>query len=261
MPLHAELVDEVREWLRGLGPKQSLFPRLATRKAYKMVQRDLEDAGIPYQTEEGIADFHAAGRHTHITELLRSGVSLPEARELARHSDVRMTMKYTHIGLDDQAKAVNQLPAPKKLVEDAGEKCLHNVCTECGAVRRPEAVADSNREPSSRKKERRNPRLDKDFGATSQRLAVDDPDCPKVEAAGIEPASRNSSTEASTCVADNLVFGSRGVCRRTPRSLRRELCLAAGVPASDLRRFGIGDEQLGLSEKSPQPGQPLFRQP
>ena len=50
------------------------------------------------------------GRHTHITELLRNGASLVEARELARHSDIRMPMRYTHIGLDDQARAVAANP-------------------------------------------------------------------------------------------------------------------------------------------------------
>lgn len=74
-----------------------------------MVKKDLERVGIPYRTDEGIADFHAAGRHSHITELLRSGASLPEARKLARQSDVRMTMRYTQIPLDDQAKALNFL--------------------------------------------------------------------------------------------------------------------------------------------------------
>ena len=61
---------------------------------------------------QSASDFHAAGRHTHITELLRNGASVPEAKELARHSDVRTTMKYTHISLDDQAKALRALPAP-----------------------------------------------------------------------------------------------------------------------------------------------------
>ena len=75
-----------------------------------MVKKDLQRVGIPYENDQGIADFHAAGRHTHITELLRNGVSVPEARELARHSDVRMTMKYTHIELEDQARAVKKLP-------------------------------------------------------------------------------------------------------------------------------------------------------
>ena len=75
------------------------------------VKKDLEAVGIPYVTHEGIADFHAAGRHTYITELLRNGATVPEARELARHTDIKMTMKYTHIGIDDQAKALLGLPS------------------------------------------------------------------------------------------------------------------------------------------------------
>ena len=58
---------------------------------------------------DGIADFHAAGRHSHITGLIRNGASLPEAQKLARHTDIKMTMKYTHIGMDDQAKAIRRL--------------------------------------------------------------------------------------------------------------------------------------------------------
>jgi len=44
---------------------------------------------------------------------------LPETKELARHSDVNMTMRYTHIGINDQAKAVAKLPAPKGRPEPA----------------------------------------------------------------------------------------------------------------------------------------------
>ena len=76
-----------------------------------MVKKDLERSGIPYETPEGVADFHAAGRHTHITGLLRNGASLPEARMLARHADINMTMKYAHIGIQDQAKALKGLPS------------------------------------------------------------------------------------------------------------------------------------------------------
>jgi hypothetical protein len=71
---------------------------------------DLERIGVPYETAQGIADFHAAGRHTHVTQLLRNGATLPEAKELARHSDVKMTMRYAHIGLEDQAEAIRRLP-------------------------------------------------------------------------------------------------------------------------------------------------------
>jgi site-specific recombinase XerD len=79
-----------------------------------MVKKDLERVGIKYKTRDGIADFHAAGRHSYLTGLLRSGVSLPEAKELARHSDIKMTVRYTQSGRDDQARAIKQLPGSRK---------------------------------------------------------------------------------------------------------------------------------------------------
>jgi hypothetical protein len=51
-------------------------------------------------------------RRTPTSPSLSGTESLPEARELARHSDLRMTLKYTHIGLEDQAKALAALPSP-----------------------------------------------------------------------------------------------------------------------------------------------------
>jgi integrase len=113
LPLHPDLVDMLSGWLKGLGPDEPLFPKLARRRTWLMVKKDLERVGIPYVTPEGIADFHAAGRHTHITELLRNGASLPEAKELARHTDVKMTMRYAHIGIEDQARALRGLPVPR----------------------------------------------------------------------------------------------------------------------------------------------------
>ncbi len=204
LPLHADLVPEIRRWTDGLADDEPLFPKLANRKAYKMIQNDLEEAGIPYETEEGLADFHAAGRHTHITELLRSGVSLAEAKELARHSDVRMTMKYTHIGLEDQARALNQLPTVQKPANHGPETCLHNVCTESGADGQPGTPNVGEWQQDRSEKKRENPRRSKGLGIECREMAADDPDCQKVEAAGIEPASRNISTQASTCVSREI---------------------------------------------------------
>jgi len=42
--------------------------------------------------------------------LLRNGASVPETKELARHTDVLMTMRYAPIGIHDQTKAVAKLP-------------------------------------------------------------------------------------------------------------------------------------------------------
>jgi integrase len=112
LPMHPELVTLVKGWIAGLGPEDPIFPNLAWRKTYTMVQKDLERAGIPYETHEGLADFHAAGRHTHITGLVRSGASIMEAKELARHADIRQTAKYTHIGMEERAEALAALPFP-----------------------------------------------------------------------------------------------------------------------------------------------------
>jgi hypothetical protein len=72
-----------RDWLRGLKPADNLFPMLGKKKLSFAIERDLKRAGIPCKTEDGIADFRATGRHTYITQLLRFGASLPEAKELA----------------------------------------------------------------------------------------------------------------------------------------------------------------------------------
>jgi len=193
LPLHLDLVAEVRVWLTGLEVDQPLFPLLGKRKAYKMIQRDLEEAEIPYETEEGLADFHAAGRHTHITELLRSGVSLVQAKELARHSDVRMTMKYTHIGLEDQARAVNRLPSLPKADPVAPEKpadeCLRIVCTSGGGTGQTRSVAVTERHSRSNARQRKNPRRGKGLDALGQPPSSAGTVRQKVEAAGIEPAS------------------------------------------------------------------------
>jgi site-specific recombinase XerD len=160
LPLHPELVSMLRDWLRGMQPNEKLFPMLSRRKTWRMVKRDLERVGIPYQTEEGIADFHAAGRHTHITELLRNGASLPEAKELARHSDIKTTMRYAHIGLKDRARAVAALPA----------HALHGRCISGVSGRHSKAMNGKSQKDPKQK----NPCRDKGFGTDCHRLSKDD---------------------------------------------------------------------------------------
>ncbi len=168
LPLHPELALALPGWLKGLRPSDKLFPKLERRKAWLMVKLDLERVGIPYETDDGIADFHAAGRHTHITELLRNGASLPETQKLARHSDIKMTMRYVHIGLNDQAKAVANLPA----------SALHRRCIS-GVSDRQSLSATGN---ASTKRERLTPCNRKELGVDCRRLAIGD----NLEAGGIE---------------------------------------------------------------------------
>ena len=197
LPLHPELAKRLVEWTEGMKPTDKLFPKLGQKKAYFMIRYDLKTANIPYQTDEGIVDFHAAGRHTHITELLRNGVSLPEAMELARHSTVNMTMRYAHIGLDDQAAALANLPAPAAepaagAANPAGG-LLHICCDPVGAACQLASPAVT----SPGKENAASPCEEGTCGVDCHCMSVQD----KVEAAGVEPASRDGSRNTSTCLA------------------------------------------------------------
>jgi hypothetical protein len=75
-----------------------------------MVRKDLERVGIPYENEDGIADFHAAGRHSQITELFRNGASLRETK-------VALVA-----GAEGQRKAGIACSAPKRV---CAAKALH----------------------------------------------------------------------------------------------------------------------------------------
>jgi len=102
------------------------------RRTSKMMRRDLAAARqewlaesdeqrphreksdfLKYIDSQGrYADFHC-NRHTFIPNLSLAGVCPRDAQELARHSDVRLTMNvYTHVGPDDKAKAIGKLGVP-----------------------------------------------------------------------------------------------------------------------------------------------------
>ncbi len=189
LPLHPELVAELRGWLEGHTDKQHLFPKLEKRRTWLMVKKDLERVKIPYENQDGIADFHAAGRHTHITELLRNGASLTEARELARHSDVRMTMRYTHVNIEEQAKALERLSLEHIWSISRGPDGQNPTSGDA-------SCPDDEEDP-----ETPNPRRSEGYDESCPVMTSSGMEDASVEAAGIEPASRGTSMRASTCVA------------------------------------------------------------
>jgi hypothetical protein len=96
------------------------------KKAAEMVSIDLEAAGIPYVVEgtDGplYADFHSL-RHSFIAMLDRSGATLKESMQLARHSDPKLTMAvYGRAQLHDLGAAVGRLPSLHAGPENQGER-------------------------------------------------------------------------------------------------------------------------------------------
>ncbi len=111
-PLHPELVKELQalKSSRIVTPETLVFPERVP--AMKVIRADFKATGIPLQDERGHrVDFHAL-RMTYITRLQRAGVSPREAMELARHSDMRLTMKtYTDAAALPLAATVRGLPS------------------------------------------------------------------------------------------------------------------------------------------------------
>jgi integrase len=111
-PLPPDVALALRGYLDGKPAGVPVWPGNWADDAADMLRIDLEAAGIPFADAEGrVCDFHAL-RHSYITLLQRSGVHPKVAQELARHSDIRLTMNvYTHAHLHDLAGAVEGLPS------------------------------------------------------------------------------------------------------------------------------------------------------
>jgi integrase len=111
-PLPPDVALALRGYLDGRPAGAAVWSGAWHKDAAEMLRLDLAAAAIPYRDAEGrVADFHAL-RHSYITLLERSGVSPKLAQELARHSDIRLTLNvYTHARLYDLAGAVEGLPA------------------------------------------------------------------------------------------------------------------------------------------------------
>jgi integrase len=107
-PISQSLACRLREWLRDKRRGESVFPLHSD--IGKLMAIDLEDCGIPYRTEDGVVDFHAL-RVYYITALVRSGRSIKEVQELARHANVATTLKYyVKVSAHDKHNAVDSLP-------------------------------------------------------------------------------------------------------------------------------------------------------
>ena len=103
-------------------PHVHAFPHMPqNRHGAKMVKADLAGAtedgeekklpAISYKDEAGrVADFHAL-RHSFVTLLADGGVHPKTAQDLARHSDINLTMnRYTHTLLEKKSEALAVLP-------------------------------------------------------------------------------------------------------------------------------------------------------
>ncbi len=110
LPLTTSLAGAIRSVLAVCAARERVWGTIPGNMA-PVIAEDLRAAEIaPVNAEGQRVDFHAL-RHTFITRLVRSGVDPKQAQELARHSDIRLTMeRYTHAGLDESRRALDRVP-------------------------------------------------------------------------------------------------------------------------------------------------------
>ncbi len=108
--LRPETAGEIRAMLDEKEPQEAAFHAPPSTHTAEMLRLDLKAAGVPYTDASGRdADFHSL-RHTFITNLSRAGVHPSVAQKLARHSDIKMTMKYyTHVLRESEVDAIGRL--------------------------------------------------------------------------------------------------------------------------------------------------------
>lgn len=105
-PLPPGIVPELRAYLANLPSSQRVWSSSWPERAWLMVRHDLKTAGIPQETNEGYFDFHA-WRHTYISLLAATSLQPKMVQDLARHSDIRLTMtRYAHTQRQQRSEAV-----------------------------------------------------------------------------------------------------------------------------------------------------------
>jgi hypothetical protein len=133
----------LRNYLRDKPAGRPVWPGTwcADGDTAEMLRIDLEAASIPYVVEgpDGplYADFHAL-RHSDVALLDRSGATLKEAMQLARHRDPKLTMAvYGRAQLHDLGggRAPTAVPTDRprpgtaSVASDRDRSGLHRVCT------------------------------------------------------------------------------------------------------------------------------------
>ena len=104
-----ELAMLLRRHVVGKAADEPVFGKLPHRLA-DMLRFDLAAAKIPYETDEGVFDFHSL-RHESGSLMVARGANLKVVQAHMRHSSITMTMdRYAKPQLHDQVAAANSIP-------------------------------------------------------------------------------------------------------------------------------------------------------
>lgn len=131
LPIPEDVAAAFQAYLAEKRADQPVWPGGWWRKSAEMIRRDLTDAGIEAEDQQGrVIDFHGQ-RTTFITNLSLAGVPPALAQKLARHSDVRLTLgTYTQLDLRELGAAVDRLTPLAPNRRDAAKSAEDRLCEE-----------------------------------------------------------------------------------------------------------------------------------
>jgi integrase/recombinase XerC/integrase/recombinase XerD len=98
-------IEVLQRWKKQSGFDEFVFGELALnpRTAYEMIRQSGRRAGL-------LKPLHPhALRHSFATHLLSSGANLRTLQELLGHESLQATEKYTHLGIDQLARTMENL--------------------------------------------------------------------------------------------------------------------------------------------------------
>tara|TARA_E500000305_G_C4019821_1_gene237978 strand:+ start:237 stop:1487 length:1251 start_codon:yes stop_codon:yes gene_type:complete len=105
LPLNDEALDVLKRWRITSASDGHVFP---SKKGGRM--NNVRKSWSALLTEAGITDFRWHDmRHDFASKLVMAGVDLNTIRELLGHSDIKMTLRYSHLAPEHKAEAVKKL--------------------------------------------------------------------------------------------------------------------------------------------------------
>jgi integrase len=131
-PLTTGLAAALRAFVEGKPPESPLFGKWD--RGAKMLRADLRAAGIPYETPDGKADFHAL-RHSFCTDLFAAGVDAKTAHVLMRHKSIEMTMSYAKTDDARKLDAIGRL--------DRADFSMMNAAVEQAGLPPPDSLSST----------------------------------------------------------------------------------------------------------------------
>jgi integrase len=267
LPLRADVADELRAWVAekaeavcrqrvgvaGITTPPADAPLFYVPSALvKILNRDMDAAGIPKRDDRGrTIDVHAL-RHTFATHLVAAGVAPRVAQAALRHSSLELTMQlYTDPRLLDVAGALAALPAlpTTESMPEAGRATgtydaravALDVALTSGRTRPIESVRDHSDEHADEADETRKPK--------KRRASCIIPAKPTIPSTGIEPVTFSSGGGSTDVLsASSKALTARPVERCTSRctenaeradELARLVALVAQLPGTDAERAGL----------------------